>query len=141
MFIIKLKKELNKLNKKNNLEYIINNKRKFFYKSLKDIWNDIVISVTKEEKQINKEYNKLDILSKSYKQQLLKGDIINIGAGDNRSVNQIADLLGGERIYKDPVIEPRETLADNEKAEMILGWKPTMKIENWMVGYKKGLGI
>ena len=27
-----------------------------------------------------------------------KGDIYNIGNGDNRSVNQIAELIGGDRI-------------------------------------------
>ena len=44
------------------------------------------------------------------------GDAFNIGNGDNRSVNQIADLIGGDRINVDPVIEPKETLADNKKA-------------------------
>ena len=47
------------------------------------------------------------------------GDIINVGAGDNRSVNQIADLLGGDnnRIYRDPVVEPKVTKANIGKAK------------------------
>ena len=70
-------------------------------------------------------------------------EVFNIGNGDNRSVNQIADMIGGNttRIHRDPVIEPRETLADNNKAEMILDWKPTMKIEDWMIKYKGDLGL
>ena len=65
----------------------------------------------------------------------------NIGNGDNRSVNQIADMLGGERVNVDPVIEPKETLADNSKAREMLGWETTMKIEEWVDGYKKELGL
>ena len=70
-----------------------------------------------------------------------KGDIFNIGASDNHSVNDVADLLGGERIYRDPVIEPRETLADNTKVKNILGWKPTTKIEDWIETYKEKIGL
>tara|TARA_Y100001938_G_scaffold143663_1_gene216824 strand:- start:98 stop:1033 length:936 start_codon:yes stop_codon:yes gene_type:complete len=70
-----------------------------------------------------------------------KGEVINIGNGDNRSVNQLADLMGGPRVYIDPVIEPRETLADNTKAKELLGWEPTTKIEDWIPKYKKALGL
>jgi len=69
------------------------------------------------------------------------GEVINIGNGDNRSVNQIADMIGGSTINVEPVIEPRETLADNSRARELLGWKPTMIIENWMTQYKKEMGL
>ena len=69
------------------------------------------------------------------------GDVINIGAGDNRSVNDIADLLGGERIYRDPVIEPKETLAHNGKAKFLLNWKSTTTLEEWIPKWKKDIGL
>ena len=69
------------------------------------------------------------------------GEVINIGNGDNRSINDIADMIGGERIHREPVIEPKETLADNSLAEELLGWKPTQNIEDWVPGYKKELGL
>ena len=69
------------------------------------------------------------------------GEVINIGNGDNRSVNQIADLFGGERIYRDPVKEPFASLADNTKAKDLLGWEPTMEVEDWLTKYKEELGI
>ena len=71
------------------------------------------------------------------------GDIFNIGNGDNRSINQLADMIGGNitRVHRDPVIEPKETLADNGKARFILNWDVTMKIEDWTEKYKKDLGI
>ena len=41
-------------------------------------------------------------------------------------------MIGGNIIHREPVIEPRETLANNEKAKNILGWEPTMLIEDWI---------
>tara|TARA_R110002074_G_scaffold79176_6_gene178770 strand:+ start:667 stop:1608 length:942 start_codon:yes stop_codon:yes gene_type:complete len=77
-----------------------------------------------------------------------EGDVFNIGNGDNRSVNQIADLLssgyppnGGDRMFRDPVIEPKETLADNSKAYKVLGWKPTIELEDWITKYKEEIGL
>lgn len=70
-----------------------------------------------------------------------KGEVINIGNGDNRSVNQIADLIGGERVNIADRIEPKQTLADNTKARELLDWKPTISVEEWMPEYKKQLGI
>ena len=69
------------------------------------------------------------------------GEVFNIGNGDNRSVNDIADMMGGSRIGVEAVIEPRETLADNTKAKNTLGWKPTVKIENWIQTYKEKMGL
>lgn len=69
------------------------------------------------------------------------GEVINIGNGDNRSINDIADMIGGDRVNVDPVIEPKATLADNSKAEELLGWKPTQNIEDWIPKYKKEMGL
>ena len=70
-----------------------------------------------------------------------KGEVINIGNSDNRSVNEIARLIGGPTMHVEPVTEPRETLADNTKAKNLLGWSPTINIEDWVPKYKKDLGI
>ena len=69
------------------------------------------------------------------------GESINIGNGDNRSVNQIANLIGGPKNYIEKRLEPQQTLADNTKAKELLGWKPTVSVEDWMPKYKKSLGI
>ena len=69
------------------------------------------------------------------------GEVINIGNSDNRSVNQIAEMIGGPTVNVDPVVEPRETLADNSKAKDLLGWSPTIIIEEWVPKYKEELGI
>tara|TARA_Y100000592_G_scaffold33207_1_gene52741 strand:- start:123 stop:1028 length:906 start_codon:yes stop_codon:yes gene_type:complete len=69
------------------------------------------------------------------------GEVINIGSCNNKSVNELADLIGGERIHKDPVIEPFATLADNTKAKELLGWKPKQNFEEWVSKYKQDLGL
>tara|TARA_Y100000590_G_scaffold323703_1_gene367094 strand:+ start:14282 stop:15238 length:957 start_codon:yes stop_codon:yes gene_type:complete len=69
------------------------------------------------------------------------GEVINIGNGDNRSINDIADMIGGERVNVEPVIEPKETLANNSLAEKLLGWKPTQNIEDWIPNYKEEMGL
>ena len=69
------------------------------------------------------------------------GEVINIGNGDNRSVNQIAEMIGGPKINLDPILEPNETLADNSLAKKLLDWEPTQKIEDWVKKYKKEIGL
>ena len=69
------------------------------------------------------------------------GEVINIGNGDNRSVNQLADLIGGPRQHIESRLEPKQTLADNKKALDLLGWSPTVTLEEWVPKYKKYLGI
>ena len=61
-----------------------------------------------------------------------KGEIINIGRGDNRSINQIANCIGGKIKYIEPVLEPFETLADINKAKVKLGWSPSVNFEDWI---------
>ena len=77
----------------------------------------------------------------SQSEKVGNGEVINIGNGDNRSINDIADMIGGDRVNVEPVIEPKETLANNSLAEKLLGWKPTQNIEDWVPGYKKEMGL
>lgn len=57
------------------------------------------------------------------------GDVINIGSGTNHSVNQIAKLIGGEIQYIESRIEPKSTLCNSAKARDVLGWTPTISLE------------
>ena len=71
----------------------------------------------------------------------LNGEVFNIGNGANFSVNEVADMLGGEKTYGYPRIEPSETLADNSKAQDILGWIPKGDLTTWIKQYKIDLGL
>jgi UDP-glucose 4-epimerase len=63
----------------------------------------------------------------------LKGEIFNIGAGHNYSVNQVARLISDSHHYLPARPgEARETLADTTKARTILGWTPKYSLENYI---------
>ncbi len=64
------------------------------------------------------------------------GEVINIGYGKNVSINSIADMIGGEKKYMDPVKEPFANLADITKAKKLLGWEPLVGIMSWIKEYK-----
>ncbi|HEV3245554.1 MAG TPA: NAD-dependent epimerase/dehydratase family protein [Candidatus Paceibacterota bacterium] len=66
-----------------------------------------------------------------------KGETINIGAGRNVSVNDLAALIGGPSIHVEPRLEPHDTMADNRKAKELLGWEPTIKLEEGIAELKK----
>lgn len=70
-----------------------------------------------------------------------KGEVINIGRGNNFSVNELAKMIGGEVKHIEPRIEPKETLADNSLAKKLLGWEPTVNLPEWLEGYKKEMGL
>ena len=57
------------------------------------------------------------------------GKVINLGRGKACSMNSIAKMIGGPTVNIKPRIEPRHTLADNRKAKKLLGWEPTVSIE------------
>ena len=69
------------------------------------------------------------------------GEVFNIGAGDNRSVNDVAKMFGGETVKGKEVLEPFETLAQTLNARRILGWKPEGDLPSWINKYKEELGL
>ncbi len=57
------------------------------------------------------------------------GEVFNVGAGRNVSVNELAQLIGGPTEHIAPRIEPKHTLADSSYIKRVLGWEPTIAIE------------
>lgn len=70
-----------------------------------------------------------------------KGEVINIGAGQNASVNKIAELIGGPVEHIAPRLEPHDTLADNSRAKKLLDWEPTISLEDGIAELKKEYGL
>lgn len=77
----------------------------------------------------------------SKSQNVGNGEIINIGYGESISINSIARAFGGKIKYVTPLLEPRNTLADNTLAQKLLNWSPTTTVEEWIPKYKKQLGL
>tara|TARA_Y100000768_G_scaffold295158_1_gene229010 strand:- start:6165 stop:7064 length:900 start_codon:yes stop_codon:yes gene_type:complete len=76
-----------------------------------------------------------NILSSTSK-KVGKGDILNIGSGKNVTINAIANLIGSKSINVDPVNEPHANLANISKAKDLLGWEPSVKVEDWLKDLK-----
>jgi len=56
-----------------------------------------------------------------------------LGKGKNYSINEIVDMIGGERTYIDAIQgEVRETLRTNDNALNVLKWKPEINLEEWI---------
>jgi nucleoside-diphosphate-sugar epimerase len=69
-------------------------------------------------------------------------EVINIGANNNHSIKKIAELIGG-KIVSLPARagDMRHTLADISRAKELLGWEPTVHIEEGIKELKKWLGL
>lgn len=73
--------------------------------------------------------------------QVGKGEVINIGAGSNASVLEVAELIGGPFEHIAPRLEPHDTLADYTKAKELLGWEPQVSLEEGIAELKRSMHI
>lgn len=56
-----------------------------------------------------------------------------LGRGKNYSVNEVAEMFGIKPIYKDSKPgEARNTLCEDKRAEMMLGWKPRRELSDYI---------
>lgn len=65
------------------------------------------------------------------------GEVMNVGAGRSITVNEIARIIGGPVEYIAPRIEPKHTCADSTYINLMLGWQPTIRIEEGIAELKK----
>lgn len=70
-----------------------------------------------------------------------RGEVLNVGAGQQTSVNQLTKLIGGEVEYVPARLEPKHTMADISKTEELLGWEPMVELEDGIAELKKEWGI
>ena len=61
--------------------------------------------------------------------EIADGRALNIGRGENVSINKIAAMFGGETVHREARAgDMRDTLADNREAARILGWHPQISV-------------
>jgi UDP-glucose 4-epimerase len=70
-----------------------------------------------------------------------KGEVINIGAGRNVTIQFLAELVGGEITYGPPRVEAHDSRADNTKAKKLLGWTPSISLEEGIAELKQQFGL
>ena len=61
------------------------------------------------------------------------GEIFNIGCGEQHSILDLVDMIGGDYNHIPPRIgESRSTEANNEKAKHVLKWSPKVSLSDWL---------
>ena len=91
------------------------------------------MTITGDGKQTRDFTNVRDVVSANIlaaESEIKNGEVFNIGAGRNYSVNEVAKFIGGAIKHIPARLEPHEMLADNSKARKILGWIPQVKFED-----------
>jgi UDP-N-acetylglucosamine/UDP-N-acetyl-alpha-D-glucosaminouronate 4-epimerase len=73
--------------------------------------------------------------------EVADGRALNIGRGENVSMNRIAAMIGGPTIHHEGRAgDMRDTLADRTQAEKILAWRPKVSIEEGIADLLKREG-
>ena len=68
----------------------------------------------------------------------VSGEVINIGTGENYSILELAQEIGGDYEFIEPRKgELRESLADNSKAKKLLKWNPKTNLKEWIKAQQK----
>ncbi|MEK7093232.1 MAG: SDR family NAD(P)-dependent oxidoreductase [Patescibacteria group bacterium] len=70
-----------------------------------------------------------------------KGEVVNIGAGRNVTIQFLAERVGGEIVYGTQGGEAHDSQADIRKAKELLGWEPKIMLEEGIAELKKIFGI
>jgi len=70
-----------------------------------------------------------------------KGEVLNVGAGRNVSIQALAEMFGGEIVYGPPRIEAHDSLADISRAKELLGWEPKVRLEDGVAELKRLFGL
>ena len=81
------------------------------------------------------------VVRASQSEKVGHGEVFNVGAGRNVTINKIAQLIGGPIEYVAPRVEPKHTLADSSYIYLTLGWQPTIEIEEGIQSLKKQFGL
>jgi UDP-glucose 4-epimerase len=69
------------------------------------------------------------------------GEVFNVGAGGQTSINEIATLIGGEVEYVAARLEPMRTMADIRKTTTALGWQPRVTVAEGIAALKHERGL
>ncbi len=81
------------------------------------------------------------VLKASIADTVGKGEVLNVGAGRQTSVRALAKMISENIEYVPARIEPKHTLADISLTKELLGWEPTININDGVAELKKYVGL
>ncbi len=81
------------------------------------------------------------VIRASQSEKVGHGEVFNVGAGKNATINEIAKIIGGPTEYIPARLEPKHTLADSTAIHNALGWQPTVTLEDGINELKAEFGL
>ncbi|NCT02041.1 SDR family NAD(P)-dependent oxidoreductase [Candidatus Parcubacteria bacterium] len=69
------------------------------------------------------------------------GEVFNVGAGGETSINDLAALIGGKVEYVTARLEPKRTMADISETKRCLGWEPQVTLPDGIRALKQEAGL
>lgn len=70
-----------------------------------------------------------------------KGESVNVGSGQETSLKNLAELIGGPTEMVEPRIETARSVADVSRAKELLEWSPVTKLEDGIAELKQIYGL
>lgn len=70
-------------------------------------------------------------------EEIGKGQPYNLGTNISYSVNEVADMFGGEKKYGERRLEPTLSISDNNKIKTLTGWSPSIELKKWIQQLKQ----
>ena len=70
-----------------------------------------------------------------------KGDVLNVGAGQQTSINELAHMIGGTIEYVPSRLEPKHTMADISLTKELLEWGPKIILRDGISELKQQQGL
>jgi UDP-glucose 4-epimerase len=69
------------------------------------------------------------------------GEVFNVGAGSQTSINELARMIGGAIEYVPARLEPKRTMADITQTKRQLGWEPVVTLADGIAALKREAGL
>lgn len=81
------------------------------------------------------------VMQAAVKDTVGKGEVLNVGAGEQTSINDLAQMISDNIEHVAPRIEPRHTMADISRTKELLDWEPTVVLADGVAKLKAEWGI
>jgi nucleoside-diphosphate-sugar epimerase len=109
-------------------------------KFLKLAAEDAPLTITGDGEQTRDFTHVIDVIDAIYKaaysDAVGKGEVLNVGAGAQTTINELARMIGGIIEYVPARIEPKHTLADISHTTQLLNWVPRTTLSEGIAALK-----
>ena len=103
------------------------------------------LTITGDGEQTRDFTHVVDVIAAIYKaahaDTVGKGEVLNVGAGEQTTINELARMIGGTIEHVEARVEPKHTLADIAQTSQLLNWEPTIVLAEGITALKKDFNL